>query len=460
MSSMRTILSLFLMCIFSPSIAQFFWTESFGSGCNSGQQVTSYSGPNGPWSVVNTGFNETAANAWFVSATENGNTVGTCGSGCGSNRTLHLGALNSPLGSDLGAAYYEGFAGLCQILSCASTDKRVESPTINCSGRSNIILEFNYIEGGNDIDNATLWYFDGALWSQLADMDKTISPSCAPQGIWSPFSIELPASANNNPNVRIGFRWVNNDDGVASDPSFAVDVIRLFEDLPVVDDVPPSILCSGISFVELDENCSFQVPDYSGEVVFSDNIDNDLTYTQNPPAGSVVFSAVSVECTVTDDAGNSASCFNDIVLFDPIGPEITCPPDQQATIIPGGFVTNVIVPLPVVNENCAAWTLINSYNGQANASDGYPLGDTEVQFEVTDVYGNVGQCNMVITVVEGISCCPVDLNCDGIVSIADYLIFVANFGCENGCPGDIDDDGVAGVADLLLLNSAFGSFCP
>jgi hypothetical protein len=37
----------------------------------------------------------------------------------------------------------------------------------------------------------------------------------------------LPASANNNPNVRIGFRWINNDDGDATDPSFAADDVEV-----------------------------------------------------------------------------------------------------------------------------------------------------------------------------------------------------------------------------------------
>jgi hypothetical protein len=49
------------------------------------------------------------------------------------------------------------------------------------------------------------------------------------QGLWTAFSMTLPASADNNPNVRIGFRWVNNADGTGTDPSFAVDDIALAE---------------------------------------------------------------------------------------------------------------------------------------------------------------------------------------------------------------------------------------
>ena len=47
------------------------------------------------------------------------------------------------------------------------------------------------------------------------------------QGQWAAYTIALPASANNNPTVKIGFRWVNNDDGVGTDPSYAIDSLSL-----------------------------------------------------------------------------------------------------------------------------------------------------------------------------------------------------------------------------------------
>ncbi len=226
---MRSILSisllLFILLQSHFSSAQIIWTEDFGTGCNQGQMVEAF---NSSWTVTNTGLNENTANAWFVSATENGNVAGTCGSGCGNDRSLHMGANGSFLGTDLGAAYFEGIAGFaCDLFGCGATDKRVESPIINCSGYSSISLAFIYLEGGNLIDNATLWYFDGTTWTQLADPAKTFSTTCSPQGVWTNYSINLPASANNNPNVRIGFRWVNNDDGDATDPSFAVDDVQL-----------------------------------------------------------------------------------------------------------------------------------------------------------------------------------------------------------------------------------------
>ncbi|CAN5155995.1 hypothetical protein BH09BAC5_BH09BAC5_19390 [soil metagenome] len=213
-----------------------FWTEGFGSGCTQGNLATAYTtGPNGAWTTTSTGTNDPYANLWFVSATEAGTGVGNCGDGCLSNslldnRTLHVGSaaiqlINQP--ADPGAAYNSG--GVCASFGiCVLTALRCESPTINCSGKSNISLAFNYFENGDGTnDDATLWYFDGTTWTLLQNVAKTPLGNCSGQGKWTAYSIMLPSSANNNPNVKIGFNWVNNDDGVGTDPSFAVDDIAL-----------------------------------------------------------------------------------------------------------------------------------------------------------------------------------------------------------------------------------------
>lgn len=213
-----------------------FWTEDFGSGCSQGNLVSSYTaGPNGAWTMTSTGVNDPDANLWFVSAAEAGTGAGNCGDGCVTttsltNRTLHMGnAAVQLIGltADQGASYNAG--GLCSSLSiCVLTAMRAESPVINCTGKSNISLAFNYFENGDGTnDDATLWYNDGTSWTLLQNVAKTPFGNCSPQGKWAAYSIMLPASANNNPNVKIGFNWVNNDDGVGTDPSFAVDDIAL-----------------------------------------------------------------------------------------------------------------------------------------------------------------------------------------------------------------------------------------
>jgi hypothetical protein len=204
--------------------AQVFWTEDFNNSCSGGCLASSYVGTNGAWTITN-GTNGTVSNQWFVSCKESGQSVGACGLGCPGNATLHVGSNIVPLIVDPGAAYYAG--------PNSNTNRRIETPAINCSGRSNITLNFKYIEFGDGInDDASLYYFDGSTWTLLNNLPKTLccgGVTCTGfiQGIWTNYSISLPASANNNPNVKIGFLWVNNADNIGTDPSFAVDDITL-----------------------------------------------------------------------------------------------------------------------------------------------------------------------------------------------------------------------------------------
>lgn len=215
--------------------AQIFWTEAFENSCASDCPAAGSNTGNGPWTVTDASpaldgcGDPTEPNTWYVSCAENGQAAGVCGAGCigAGDESLHVGSVT--LG-DMGASYDAGGwcdAGLSGFgFFGTPTDKRIESPTINCTPYSNITLAFNYIENGDlAIDNATLWWFNGTVWAQLFDLAKTTL--CAGQGMWTAYSVVLPAAANNNPNVKIGFRWVNDDDGAGTDPSFAVDDITL-----------------------------------------------------------------------------------------------------------------------------------------------------------------------------------------------------------------------------------------
>ncbi|HRH12577.1 MAG TPA: hypothetical protein PLU73_13745, partial [Bacteroidia bacterium] len=142
---------IFLLFILQKGISQApFWIETFGTGCSQGQFADNYNPTGlGVWSVVVTGTQGLVPNDWYISATEAGLPVGTCGDGCVTNtlltnRTLHI----SPNLLDVGAAYLAG-AGL-------ETNKRAQSPTINCSGQNNITLSFKYfVQGVPNLD-----YFD------------------------------------------------------------------------------------------------------------------------------------------------------------------------------------------------------------------------------------------------------------------------------------------------------------
>mgnify|MGYP000882673508 CR=1 FL=1 len=61
---------------------------------------------------------------------------------------------------------------------------------------------------------------------------------------------------------------------------------------------------------------------------------------------------------------------------------------------------------------------------------------------------------------EFVSCaCPEDVNGDGVISVADILVLLGEFGCTSGCSVDINDDDATNVQDILLLLAAFGTSC-
>ena len=224
-----------------------FWTETFSNGCTSGCLAQTYTtGPNGPWAITNTGTNGAQPNQWFISCAENGNAAGLCGTGCSADASLHVGAnpnsectclyCPDPAG-DCGASYDacaagSGF-GFCNSTQTnnAAMDKRMDSPTINCTGKFSISLSFNYIQGGQaGHDFASVWYStnNGGSWIALVNpLPATNNTGCSGQGRWTAYTTTLPATCDNNPNVKIAFRWQNDADDIGTDPSFAVDDVTL-----------------------------------------------------------------------------------------------------------------------------------------------------------------------------------------------------------------------------------------
>jgi gliding motility-associated-like protein len=204
-------------------------TDTISSGSGGGQ-VNLYSqafdGITHDWTLnISTGVNGADNNFWTVNSNEAGMPVGTCGAGGGPNKTLHITSVFNPNG---GAAYDAG--GLCGFLFCPETNMRAESPSFSTVGQSNLTLKFNYISLGDALlDNASVVYSTngGGVWQVLNPSIKSLScPST--QGRWTAFTATLPASCNNNPNVKVGINWTNNDDGFGTDPSVAIDSVVVF----------------------------------------------------------------------------------------------------------------------------------------------------------------------------------------------------------------------------------------
>jgi gliding motility-associated-like protein len=327
-----------------------FWTEDFGTGCNDGNLAAGTATPNGTWTETNTGFNDIEANEWYISASEQNPGAG-CSTGCGgaNSRSLHIGPITViffgfPVVNADGGAHY-----LAQgVNGPATTDVRVESPTINCTGRSNITLSFNYLEFGDGAnDDGEVWYFDGSSWALLQNSAKTTCCGGAcngtNQGIWATFTATLPATADNNPNVKIGFRWINNDDGIGTDPSFAIDDITLSEPsgaLPVVtiSPSPNDSLCVSSTLTLNGSATNGPISAWAWTVSPSTGVTfTPDTAAQNPTVTFTTPGTYTFTLQATNGSGNGSAT-------------------QVITILPGSVPTVTITASPV-NPVCAGTTV-------------------------------------------------------------------------------------------------------
>jgi PKD repeat protein len=185
------------------------------------------------WTLnVSTGQNDIDANLWIISDAEGGVAAGGCGVAGNGNKTLHVGCQGAwCVGT--GATYNAGDGGLGFI--SATTNKRaVIASNISTLNSQNLSVEFDYIGIGqaNDDFGTVIYSTDGGTtWTNL----QTITPSttCANgQGLWTHLSIPLPVSCENSSTLRIGFNWKNSNDGAGTDPSLAINNVKITTNIP------------------------------------------------------------------------------------------------------------------------------------------------------------------------------------------------------------------------------------
>lgn len=347
---------LFIVFIFiglGNGFAQF-WTEDFGTDnncANQGQIADGYTSNNGDWTVVNDGMNGPFSNVWFVSSTTAGGydpAINDCGSGCIAspslgNQTLHIGVP-----ADNGANYTD----VSHPLGFYNTSKQIESPVIDCSGNYSVALDLWYVAGANADDKASVMYFDGTSWTNLGDLSS--SGTCTgSQFPWDVYQVILPASANDNPDVQIGFKWVNNSDGVKAPFSVAIDNIRLTAGAPPAVPQP--------DFETLDPNEPFCE---GGCVTFNDltTFDFDFstgaanaTYEWEFPGGDPETSSLQIPTVCYDTPGSKSIT---LTVTDNLGESDPVTKTDYITVLECGPEIDISASAYVVcaNEDCIDFT--------------------------------------------------------------------------------------------------------
>ena len=394
--------------------SQVFWQESFGTGaCLQGQSAAAYMGSNGAWTIGSPGTNNAQANAWFVSSTEAGMGVGNCGDGCLdvgnsglNNQTLHIGA-NDGFVLDEGASYDAG--GMCGLGICVLTDTRAQSPTINCTGHTNITLSFNYmLHGTAASDFMTVEYSinNGTSWTLLSTPAITSFGTCSPQGLWTAYSVALPVACNNVASVKIGFRWKNNDDGVGTDPSVAIDDITLAT--PSANSITLGAIVGGPFCACSTINVPFTISGvFNAGNTFTAQVSDGTGSFAVPTSTSMIggTSSGTISLTLPCFSATSSGFLIQIVSTNPalisnISPPITITNSSAAfTFIPP-YCQNDFNPFPifigagtagVFTSSPAGLVFANSSTGEVNLA----ASATGTNFTVTNTVAATGGCPQV-----------------------------------------------------------------
>ena len=129
-----------------------------------------------------------------------------------------------------------------------------------------------------------------------------------------------------------------------------------------------------------------------GEATATDNVDADVTITNDAPAVFPLGETV-VTWTATDDAGNVATATQKVTVVDTTEPELTLPADATAEQTSAAG-TAVEIGAATATDLCDADVAITN-----DAPAVFPLGETVVTWTATDDAGNVATATQKVTVV-------------------------------------------------------------
>lgn len=107
-------------------------------------------------------------------------------------------------------------------------------------------------------------------------------------------------------------------------------------------------------------------------------------------------------------------------------------------------------------ESCAGIVDLD-LDGESNVCDCNDSDATVYPGAAGTGQGVDNNCDGVLAADEAL--CPLDLNGDLSVTVADVLSLLSEFGCTSGCANDVSGDDQVTVSDLLVLLGGYGASC-
>jgi gliding motility-associated-like protein len=262
--------------------------------------------------TISSGANDANANIWTISDDEGGVAPPGCGVATNGNKTLHV-TCQGVTCVGTGAVYYSGDGGSFGLPGITNKRAALTSPIIT-TGQTQLEIVFDWIGVGQaNIDFAELEYStDGgttwnAIWSQIPG-----NICGGGQGEWKEETVTLPLATENQADLRFAFNWENDNDATGSDPSFAVNDLRLFTNAtptgPIADFTTPSFSvcendCIGFTDASTGTNISAWNWTFTGATTPNSTMQNPTNICY-PTAGTY-----DVTLSITDDNGTDNTTY-------------------------------------------------------------------------------------------------------------------------------------------------------
>jgi len=293
--------------------------------------------------------------------------------------------------------------------------------------------------------------------------DPTVTGGCPPVGA---VSCAPPSGSTFPLGVTIVTCTVTDARPITASTTFTVTV---------EDTVPPTITCPPNVTVNADAGLCTASGVTLGLPVVVEAC--GVTSLINDAPGSFPVGTTTVNWTVTDAAGQTAICSQQVTVIDNQPPTIACPATVTVSADAGlCSASGVSLGSPVTSDNCGVASVVNDAPGT------FPVGTTPVTWTVTDVNGLTASCIQNVVVNDNqppVIACPagpieleVGLTCVAVVPAASFFGVTASDNCSpvtvvyttNGVPITFPADFPLGTITVTAtatdpsLNSASCSF--
>jgi gliding motility-associated-like protein len=206
------------------------------------------------------------------------------------------------------------------------------------------------------------------------------------------------------------------------------------QNVTVTDNVNPTISCPAAVAATTNSGCT-ATGVALGTPVTGDNC-GVASVTNDAPVAFPI-GVTTVTWTVTDGAGNAATCTQAVTVTDNVNPTISCPAAVAVFTNSGCTATGVALGTPTTSDNCGVASVTN------DAPVAFPIGVTTVTWTVTDNSGNTATCTQNVTVTD---------NVNPTISCPAAVAATTNSGCTAtgvalGTPVTGDNCGVASVTN-------------